>query len=402
MPMDANALRKRPTAEWIESIRSRYPVERTIDQTLTSKLKRRIDGLGHKSDVGDVYQRLHSFLGRHLEGPFQIRDLAALTGGASKEQFAFELDWVCRGERRVGEKMVLRREPPESVVETSRVREFQIIAALEGIVPVPKAYWLDGTGEFLGAPSLVYSFVNGVQKPSKGVSQVTGVGIQFSAGQRAALAPQFIEYLAKIHNFTPGKADLSAFDLPRIGTTDDVDGQINWWRRVWDEDRFEQVPLISLGEQWLRANRVPLDHCSLVHSDYRTGNYLFDEDSLRITAVLDWELCYFGDRHMDLAWVLMQTFEVPAEDGSPLSSSLLPKEQLIAAYEKASGLTVDRRRLHYYTVLSFWRGAIMTLGSALRCADGAKTHQDIVLTWFGALGYSLLESLRRALLEAGV
>lgn len=396
-------LRSAPTPEWIAGIRQRYPVERSIDETLTAKLRRRSQPHTQQAtDLKDLSTRLQSFLRKRIEGEFELRKLAALTGGASKEQFSFELDWTLDGGRRKRDRMVLRREPEESVVETNRRREFQLIAAVEGLIPVPKTWWLDPTGEELGRPAIIYGFVNGVQKPSVGTSNVTGVGIQFNHEQRAAIAPQFIEYLAKVHTFRPERADLSAFDIPEVGTTQDIDGQINWWARVWEEDRTEAIPLMTLAEQWLRANRAPLDHCSMVHGDFRTGNYLFDEQSLKITAVLDWELGYFGDRHLDLAWILIPTFETPGENGERLSSSLLPRAQLIADYERASGLKVDSQRLAYYTVFCQWRAVINILGTAVRTSGGGKTHQDIVLSWFAGLGYTMCESLRQALIDAGV
>lgn len=398
--MDRRDPRSQPSAQWIASLRARYPVERAVDATLTSKLQRRASGPGLRLDMGDVGNRLQSFLQRRIAGDIAIHKLAPLTGGASKEQFAFELDWTCDGERRKGEKMVLRREPAESVVETNRAREFQLIKAAAKAIPVPNAYWLDESGEELGRPAIIYSFVDGVQKPSVGASKTTGVGICFDAAQRAVIGPQFVDLLARIHTLDIRGADLSAFEMPKIGTTEDIDWQLNWWARVWQEDLLESVPLLTLAEQWLRARRKPLDHRSLVHSDYRTGNYLFDEKTLRITAMLDWELGYFGDRHFDLAWILMPAFETLSEDGRRLSSSLFSREEFIEKYQQASGLSVDEERLHYYTVLAFWRGAIMTLGSGLRAAHGAKSHQDIVLSWFAGLGYNLLESLRRALEEA--
>ncbi len=398
--MHENELRRHPSAEWIAKLRARYPVERTVDQTLTKKMQRRASGAASPADLGDIKKRLDAFLKKRIQGDFELRNLAALTGGASKEQFSFRLDWNCDGERRKGERMVLRREPSESVVETNRLREFQLITAAQEIVPVPKTYWLDESGAELGRPAMIYGFVDGVQKPTNGTSNVTGVGIQFSASQRGVIGPQFIAYLARIHNYVPGKADLSAFDMPRVGTTDDVDWQLNWWTRVWHEDMFEDVPLLALAEQWLRANRQPLDHLSMVHSDYRTGNYLFDDDTLQITAILDWELGYFGDRHHDLAWILMPSFETPAEDGSSLSSSLFKRDEFLAAYEKACGLKVSHQRLRYYTIFVLWKGAIMTLGTALRAADGSKSHQDVVLTWFAGLGYTLMESLRQELVKA--
>jgi aminoglycoside phosphotransferase (APT) family kinase protein len=395
-------VRSSPTAEWIAQIRARYPVERAMDDTLTARLRRRAQAHAHQAaDLADLNVRLDAFLRKRIGGAFSVRKLAALTGGASKEQFSFELEWSEAGKPRV-DLMVLRREPEESVVETNRLREFQVIAAVEGVIPVPKTWWLDATGEELGRPAIIYAFVGGVQKPSSGTSGVTGVGIQFDRAQRAAIGPQFIEYLARIHTFSSKGVDLSAFDVPKVGTTQDIDGQINWWARVWAEDRTEAIPLMTLAEAWLRANRAPLDHCSLVHGDFRTGNYLFDENTLRITAVLDWELAYFGDRHLDLAWILIPTFETRGENGEKLSSSLFPREQFLADYERASGLKVDPQRLAYYTVFCQWRAVVNILGTAVRIAGGGKSHQDIVAAWFAGLGYTMCESLRQALIQAGV
>ena len=96
----------------------------------------------------------------------------------------------------------------------------------------------------------------------------------------------------------------------------------------------------------------------------------------------------------------MPSFETPAEDGSSLSSSLFKRDEFIAAYEQACGLKVSLERLRYYTIFVLWKGAIMTLGTALRAADGSKSHQDVVLTWFAGLGYTLMESLRLELVKA--
>lgn len=392
-------LRADPTQEWLAELRERFPVERTVDQALTRKMQRRAAGATTATDVADLRQRLDAFLAKRLHKPFTVRNFAPLTGGASKEQYAFEIDWVCDGEQRTAERMVLRREPGESVVESDRLREFQLIRAMKGIVPVPEAYWIDESGEELDRPTMICGFVTGVQKPPAGTSNVTGVGIEFDAAHRDALIPQVIGYLAKIHNFNGDGADVSAFDIPTVGTTEDIDRQINWWARVWQEDMYEAVPLVTAAELWLRANRKPLDTVSLVHSDYRTGNYLFDPESKRITAILDWELGYFGDRHFDLGWLLMPTFVAPDEDGRMRHASLFDRAELIAAYEAASGLKLDEERLRYYTVFAIWKGVILTLGSALRAAGGLKSHQDVLLSWFAGLGYPILETLRQAMTE---
>ena len=394
MPTD---IRSNPDKAWIEAVRERYEVERTVDHALTRKLERRGSQTFSIAQLDELTQRLEAFLAKRIEGPFTLRNLRALTGGNSKEQFSFELDWNCNGEVRKGEKMVLRREQAESIVEADKLREFQLVAAAASMMPVPTAYWLDESGEELGRPALIYSFVTGVQKPTKSTSKVTGIGINFDADYRAALGPQFIDYLARIHNFEPAGHDLSAFDIPQVGTTQDVDWQINWWARAWFEDRLEEVPLMTLAERWLRANRKPLDHLSLIHGDFRTGNFLFDEDTLKITAILDWETGYFGDRHGDLAWVLNPVFITPSETGEPLYTSLFARDEFLRDYEKASGLTVDEERLTYYNIFAYWRSVVLTLGAGPRAAGALKTHQDVVLSWFAGISYPLIEALRREL-----
>ncbi len=394
MPTD---IRSNPDKAWIEAVRERYEVERTVDLALTRKLERRGAQTFSIAQLDELTQRLEAFLAKRLEGPFAIRNLRALTGGNSKEQFSFELDWNCNGEARKGEKMVLRREQAESIVEADKLREFQLVRVAASMMPVPTAYWLDESGDELGRPALIYSFVTGVQKPTKSTSKVTGIGINFDADYRAALGPQFIDYLARIHNFEPAGHDLSAFDMPQVGTTQDVDWQINWWARAWFEDRLEEVPLMTMAERWLRANRKPLDHVSLIHGDFRTGNFLFDEDTLKITAILDWETGYFGDRHGDLAWVLNPVFITPSETGEPLYTSLFARDKFLRDYEKASGLTVDEERLTYYNIFAYWRSVVLTLGAGPRAAGALKTHQDVVLSWFAGISYPLIEALRREL-----
>lgn len=390
-------IRSNPDKAWIESVRERYDVERTVDRALTRKLERRGSQIFNMAKLEELTRQLEAFLARRIEGPFAIRNLRALTGGNSKEQFSFELDWVRDGVERKGEKLVLRREQAESIVEADKEREFQLVRAMEGLMPVPTAYWLDESGEELGRPALIYSFVTGVQKPTRSSSKVTGIGINFDAEHRAALGPQFIEYLARMHNFDPLGHDLSAFDIPAVGTTQDVDWQINWWARAWFEDRLEDIPVMTLAEQWLRANRKPLDHLSLIHADYRTGNFLFDEDTKQITAVLDWELGYFGDRHGDLAWALNPAFITPSETGEPLHTSLFRRDEFLRDYEKASGLSVDEDRLTYYNIFAYWRAVVLTLASGPRAAGALKTHQDVVLSWFAGIAYPLIEALRAEL-----
>jgi aminoglycoside phosphotransferase (APT) family kinase protein len=386
----------------LAAVRNRYPVEPTIDEALTRRLAVRAKAGGHYSSpsLDEIRKRLGSFIASQVDGPIEIRDLHPLTGGASKEQFVFALDWTHEGEQRVGEKMVLRCEPAASIVETSRLREYELMRFGAKLMPVPKVYFLDADGSSMGTPSLVSAFVGGVQKPAKAASNVTGMGVHFPEEYRSALVPQYAGFMAALHRATPDPSTLPSFVIPQVGSTEAANLIINWWARTWHEDRFEDVPIATMTEQWLRRNAPVLDHASVVHGDFRTGNFLFNEARREITAILDWELGYVGDRHGDLAWVLSDLY-VTRENGKPYHCGLFESDDaLVDAYLAAGGLPIDRKTLAWHKIFCTWKQLVLSLGCALRAGDGL-THQDVLLTWLSACGYTLSESLRRLLEQEG-
>jgi aminoglycoside phosphotransferase (APT) family kinase protein len=387
--------------EMMRMQRARYPTEPTIDAALTRRLQNRKKCDHYTSpSLAKVGVRLNAFLKSRIDGPIEVRDLRALPGGASKEQFVFELDWVRDGVARKSDRMVLRCEPDASIVETSRRREFELMQFGARLMPVPAVHWLDEEGSAMGTPFLISSFVEGVQKPSRVASNVTGMGIHFPADYRRDLAPDYLRYMATLHRTAPTETDLPSFQRPCVGTTESAELVINWWARTWVEDLYEDVPIATLTEYWLRRNAPVLDRLSVVHGDFRTGNFLFDDASRRITAVLDWELGYLGDRHADLAWVMTDLY-VTREAGKPFFCGLFESENaLIEGYEAAGGLSIDAQRLVWHKIFCTWKQLVLSLGCALRAGDG-RTHQDVLLSWLAGCGYTLCEALRRLLLKYG-
>jgi aminoglycoside phosphotransferase (APT) family kinase protein len=314
---------------------------------------------------------------------------------------AFVLEWD-GPDGRTSTPMVLRMEPPASIVETSRRREFEILQAMRGVVPVPPCYWVDAEAQFLPYPGLIYGFAEGTTKPSTRPSQqVTGIGTNFGPELRPILARQFVDGLAAIHTVSADRiAALTAFEPATVGSADSILRQINWWRRVWEEDRPEAVPLVEVAANWLIANARPLDHVSVVHGDYRAGNFLYSEETQKVTAWLDWELAVLGDRHQDLSWTTGGHFGHFAEDGTTfLASGLIPAEDLFEQYEKASGLPVDRERIRYFRVFNDFMSSVHMLATAHRTALHGKTHQDVVVAWLAMIGNVVAGGLRDTLEE---
>jgi aminoglycoside phosphotransferase (APT) family kinase protein len=393
--------KNRPAREWIESLRRRFPTETEIDRVLTRKMQRRA-GPGYSPlPLETLIKGVDALLASELKDSFTIADARWLSGGASKLQMAFTLDWKRPGVGRQRTPMVLRMEPAESIVETSRLREFQLIRAFEGLVPVPPVFWCDSEGEHLPYPALIYGFADGVAKPSAAQSGVSGLGTHLPLELRKKLAPQFVQHLATIHTFDYTKASLSAFSVPESGSTQSAEWGINWWERVWEEDSDEDVPMVRLGAAWLRRNLPALDRPSVVHADYRLGNFLFTEHDARISAWLDWELGRIGDRHQDLAWTTSRAFGHFAEDGKTfLTCGLMPENEFLEQYEKASGLSVNPRAVHWYKVYNDYMMATLLFATGYRIARGGKTHQDVLVTWLMGIGYMLTEEMR-SLIEEG-
>src|SRR5438445_3622182 len=131
-----------PSAEWIADLHRRFPCDPEVDRVLTRKMQRRA-GPGYSPvSLEALVKGAESLIRSEVREPFAISDARWLAGGASKLQMAFSLTWNRPGVGRETTQLVLRMEPAESINETSRLREYQLIKAFEGIVPVPPTFWV--------------------------------------------------------------------------------------------------------------------------------------------------------------------------------------------------------------------------------------------------------------------
>jgi aminoglycoside phosphotransferase (APT) family kinase protein len=157
---------------------------------------------------------------------------------------------------------------------------------------------------------------------------------------------------------------------------------------------------MEVAANWLRRNMPELDTVSVVHGDYRSGNFLFDEQSNQITAWLDWERAHLGDRHRDLAWCTQKVFGHFSEDGQiHYASGLVDVDNFYAQYENASGLSVDLKKLRYYRILNCFQITVATMATSYRVVRLAKSHQDILVARTGGIAPVMIQELRQLLEE---
>ena len=308
----------------------------------------------------------------------EISGVRRVGGGASKEQFFFTLTQGGRAE-----KYLLRMDPRMAITETDRAREFVLLDAMQGIVPAPEPVWVDAHADHFPQAAAIMRVVNGVTKPTGASLKVTGLGTWLGEDLRAKLRDQFLDHLVAIHAYDWRANPLPGFDVPDADPKQAARWSFNFWREMFEIDGGETKPIIALAEQWLADNMPDTGDLTLTHGDYRTGNYLFEEESGEITALLDWELARIGDFHEDLGWVLMQVFGT-IDNGKFRASDLYEREEFIRAYEERAGRTVNRKTLHYYDVMSSWKCYVIVGCNGLAAARSQHNHQDVLLTYLAA------------------
>ncbi len=327
----------------------------------------------------------------------EVGNVARLGGGASKEQFVFSLA------RPDGEakRYVLRMDALEGITETSRQREFEILRAMEGVVPVPRPVWIDADANHFPQPALIMEWVAGTPKPSTITLSVTGLGTVLGDPLRGLIRPQYLDLLSRIHNFDWRGADIPNYAAPDSDPKQATRWLIQFWKALLEQDAVVREPVLRLATQWLEANVPDCDDPRLVHGDFRTGNYLFDEASGQITAVLDWEMSYIGDIHADFGWLLQPVFGTKIDGAFRVSDIFDGPEDFIAAYQTASGNMIDRAKLHYFTVFNAWKSYILVSALGMRAAREQHNHQDVLLTFLAATGPMFVAELARLLSTGG-
>jgi aminoglycoside phosphotransferase (APT) family kinase protein len=155
-------------------------------------------------------------------------------------------------------------------------------------------------------------------------------------------------------------AGVHAIDPAEVPGLDDAD-QFDQFRALLDA-MGEPHPAFELGFRWLEPRRPVRRADTVVHGDFRNGNLVVGPDGLR--AVLDWELAHLGDPLEDLAWLCLRAWRFGAE---PRVGGFGDVDDLVAAYEAASGVAVDRGELA-------WWEAMGTLKWGIMCMVQAATH----------------------------
>ena len=266
---------------------------------------------------------------RHLPDVTAVASLTRLSGGASRETWSFD---AAHADGTV-DRLVVRRDPGTTIGSTDRATEFELLrAAGRGGVAVPAVRFLLDVDDDLGA-GFVMDRIDGETIPRKLLRDAP------YAPARAVMVAQCARAAAAIHA-------VPVASLPRLAVQDAA-ALVDQFRGVIDM-LGEPHPAFELGLRWLadRASGLPTAAPTLVHGDFRNGNFIVGPEGLR--AVLDWELAHLGDPIEDLGWLCVKSwrFGNVAERAGGFGSA----DELFAVYAEATGHAVDPAHLHFWEV----------------------------------------------------
>jgi aminoglycoside phosphotransferase (APT) family kinase protein len=310
----------------------------------------------------ELAPRLAAFVSRE-EGVdaarVRVSNLRRMAGGASREIWSLDLEI----EREGGAErlpLVLRRDPPGRVGDGGdRALEFRVLrAAFAGGVPVPRVHWGSRDASLLGSPFFVMERIEGEALPRRLLRD------ERYAKARAGMAAELGAILARIHALDLRAADLAGLAAPPADRSP-ARAEVERVAAGIRELAAEPHPVLELAERWLLQRAPEPARRTLVHGDYRVGNVLFDERGVR--AILDWELVHAGDPLEDLGWLCTRAWRF----GSPLpAGGVGTRDELVAAYEAASGCAVDREALRFWEAFGSYKLALVFITQSRVYLDG--------------------------------
>ncbi|WP_128089514.1 phosphotransferase family protein [Bradyrhizobium viridifuturi] len=323
---------------------------------------------------------VRSALARHMSrisgGRTEIISFGRKSSGFSWITYAF----VARsadGDR----KLILRVGPPNGLFAPYTVLpQVYALQALAGTgVPVPALVSFEQDGAEIGFPFFICQHVEG-DVPAPWAA--SGLDPQ----HKRAIARLFVEILASLHRIDAGTTPFASLQQ---GEERAELRAIGGWRASLARPTARYYPLLDWGGRWLHDNCPQPPRRTIVHGDYRIGNFIEHEG--RITAILDWELTHLGDPHEDLAWALMPTFNARSRK----LYGVLERAEVIDLYQGASGIAVSDRSLAFYEAYALYQAAAIQM-CAVRAFE-VDRFNDMRLAVMASQMPSIVRAFERAL-----
>ncbi|MEW5848011.1 MAG: phosphotransferase family protein [Myxococcota bacterium] len=319
-------------------------------------------------ELSQLSTRIASALTRHTGGAVTVRNLKPLHGGACQDNYRVDLTFSSgplRGERRLALRSDAKQSLPGSI---NRQREFDVIAAaVQAGVRTPAAHFFELGLVREGAGAYFLDWIDGEAIGRRVVRNPE------LAQARTSLPDELGAQLARIHSVTPQNTPRPLFGDDVAWRQGAAQASLAALRRMTDA-LPEVHPAVEVALRWLEDHVPARNEITLVHGDYRTGNFMVTPQGL--SGVLDWEFAHWGDPMEDLAWISVRDWRFGVLD-QPVGG-FSRREPFYAAYEKASGRTVDTRAVRYWEVMGNVRWAVGSVYQGERYLGGQESDLELI------------------------
>ncbi|MDJ0922320.1 MAG: phosphotransferase family protein [Henriciella sp.] len=300
-----------------------------------------------------------------------VANVARIHGGASRQTYSIDLTYDdATGPKTKG--LVLRRDPPDSLIDTERRVEFAAIRSAYGQkdIPVPEALFLETENDALGAPFFVMGRIEGgvVANPFK---------LDMIEPHRADIGRDFFQHLGSIAALpVEGSALAHEVEVPAPDAC--WKRELAYWSNEIRSNAKSPQPVAEAAIRHLERNPPPpAQRLSIVHGDYRTGNFLHDEAG-SINAILDWEMAHIGDPYEDLAWA---TDPLWCGNDMERAAGFLPWPEAIEIWQRASGCRFDPAAFEWWSIFAHVKALGIWVTSEKAFANAE--NDDPILAWSG-------------------
>ena len=314
-------------------------------------------------------QALRRFLAQaaHAE-QVSIARLQPLSGGAVQENWLLDLELV--GGAHAGRlECVLRCDSASAgvAVSLSRAHEFALFQLAFGAgVTVPEPLWLCDDDTVLGRPFFIMRRVRG---SAAGHVLVRDLRL---GGDRVQLTRRLGSELARIHALRAPQASLPFLpwyeEAPALRSVR--------LHRAFLDRHGSAHPALEWGLRWLERHAPARATLTLCHRDFRTGNYMVDENGL--TGVLDWEFAGWSDPLEDIGWFCARCWRFG--QNALEAGGIGTRADFYSGYESVSGTRIDAQAVKYWEVMAHMTWAIIALQQAQRFVSGAENSLLLALT----------------------
>ncbi len=310
--------------------------------------------------------RLGAWLGQHVDGFKGPLRLSQFKGGQSNPTYLMETDaksWVIRSKPGPIAQLL----PSAHAIE----REFKVQRQLRPTgLPVARMDALCEDESVVGRAFYVMEHVKGQVFWQQSLPEL-------SAHQRGAVYQEMNRVIAALHSVDAAAAGLSDFGKP----SNYMARQIDRWSKQYRASELDPIASMDKVIAWLQAVPPPDGGTSVIHGDYRLDNLIFDPETMRIKAILDWELSTLGDPLADFSYHCLGFHAPPSLmrglAGLDLKALGIPDE---AAYRRMycelTGRSLTAAAWGHYIVYNMFRLCAIAQGVAKRIAVGTAASAN--------------------------